>query len=65
MSLFFKEGRERGEAVAYYLAWGAGREERGEDGGRRLQWKCTTCRKPGSAAAGALRHGGEARRERM
>ena len=42
MSLFFKEGRERGEAVAYYLAWGAGREESGEDGGRRLQWKCTT-----------------------
>lgn len=37
MSLFFKEGRERGEAVAYYLAWGAGREEKGEDGGWRLQ----------------------------
>lgn len=47
MSLFFKEGRERGEAVAYYLAWGAGGEERGEDGGRRLQWKCTTLQKAG------------------
>lgn len=29
MSLFFKEGRERGKAVAYCLAWGAGREEQG------------------------------------
>jgi len=47
MSLFFKEGRERGEAVAYYLAWGAGREARGEDEGRHLQWKCTTSQRAG------------------
>lgn len=31
MSLFFTEGRERGEAVAYCLARGAGREEGGGD----------------------------------
>lgn len=31
MSLFFKKGRERGEAVAYCLARGAGRERRGSE----------------------------------
>lgn len=64
MSLFFKEGRERGEAVAHCLAWGAGREERGRMEEGVCSGSARRYRKPGSAAAAALRHG-EAKWDRM
>lgn len=57
MSLFFKKGRERGEAVAYCLARGAGRERRGERG-FALRGRC---RALGSAAA--LGSAGEEQRD--
>lgn len=56
MSLFFKEGRERGKAVAYCLAWGAGREEQGgrmEEDGCRGSARPRCCRKPSTAVPGA------------